>query len=116
MKFDWTHGELAEGLRRYDAGEFFAAHEAWGSVRLRSREPAKTFLQGLIQVAAFHHLQHHNSLGTALLLQAALRRLEWFRLSQFAHSLFPADCGSRQSSRCLVLVYVPASANLTGVP
>ena len=34
-------------------------------------------LQGLIQVAAaFHHLEHHNPLGTALLLQAALRRLE----------------------------------------
>ena len=77
MEFDWTQKELAEGLRRYDAGEFFAAHEAWESVWLRSREPAKTFLQGLIQVAAaFHHLEHHNPLGTALLLQAALRRLE----------------------------------------
>ena len=26
--------------------------------------------------AAFHHPQHHSPLGTALLLQAALRRLE----------------------------------------
>ena len=35
------------------------------------------FLQGLIQVtAAFHHLQRNNPLGTALLLQAALGRLE----------------------------------------
>ena len=35
------------------------------------------FLQGLIQVtAAFHHLQRNNSLGTALLLKAALGRLE----------------------------------------
>src|SRR5271165_5987411 len=77
MKFDWTQGALAEGLRRYDAGEFFAAHEAWESVWLGSQEPEKTFLQGLIQVtAAFHHLQRHNRLGTALLLQAALRRLE----------------------------------------
>ena len=41
MKFNWTQGELAEGLRRYDAGEFFAAQEAWESVWLRSREPAK---------------------------------------------------------------------------
>ena len=77
MKFDWTQGALAEGLRRYDAGEFFAAHEAWESVWLESQEPEKTFLQGLIQVtAAFHHLQRHNPLGTVLLLQAALRRLE----------------------------------------
>src|SRR5271163_1354785 len=77
MKFDWTQGELAEGLRRYHAGEFFAAHEAWESVWLRAQEPEKMFLQGLIQVtAAFHHLQRNNPHGTALLLQAALGRLE----------------------------------------
>jgi uncharacterized protein len=77
MKFDWTEGALAEGLRLYEAGEFFTAHEAWESVWLRSPEPEKTFLQGLIQVtAAFHHLQQNNPLGTMLLLQAALRRLD----------------------------------------
>ena len=77
MEFDWSQGALAEGLRLYDAGEFFAAHEAWETVRLGSPEPDKTFLQGLIQVtAAFYHLQRSNRLGSALLLQAALRRLE----------------------------------------
>src|ERR1700761_3206549 len=77
MKFDWTQGALAEGLRLYDAGEFFAAHEAWESVWLEAQEPDKTFLQGLIQVAAaFHHLQRNNPLGTGRLLHAALRRLE----------------------------------------
>jgi predicted metal-dependent hydrolase len=77
MKFDWTEGALAEGLRLYDAGEFFTAHEAWESVWLGLPEPEKTFLQGLIQVtAAFHHLQRNNPLGTMLLLQAALRRLD----------------------------------------
>ena len=79
MKFDWTQGPLAEGLRLYDAGEFFAAHEAWENVWLSLQEPDKTFLQGLIQVtAAFYHLQRNNPLGTALLLQAALRRLECY--------------------------------------
>jgi len=77
LKFDWTQGALAEGLQLYDAAEFFAAHEAWESVWLSSREPDKTFLQGLIQVtAAFYHLQRNNPLGTMLLLQAALWRLE----------------------------------------
>jgi predicted metal-dependent hydrolase len=77
MTFDWTEGALAEGLRLYDAGEFFTAHEAWESVWLKAPEPEKTFLQGLIQVtAAFHHFQRNNSLGTVLLLQAALRRLD----------------------------------------
>ena|ERR1700744_3627960 len=77
MKFDWTQGALAEGLRLYEAGKFFAAHEAWESVWLQAREPEKTFLQGLIQVtAAFHHLERGNRLGTTRLLRAALRRLE----------------------------------------
>jgi predicted metal-dependent hydrolase len=77
MKFDWTQGALAEGLRLYHAGEFFAAHEAWESVWLGAQEPEKMFLQGLIQVtAAFHHRQRNNLRGTALLLQAALGRLE----------------------------------------
>jgi predicted metal-dependent hydrolase len=79
MKFDWTEGPLAEGLRLYDTGQFFAAHEAWESVWLPAQEPEKTFLQGLIQVtAAFHHLQRDNRLGTARLLRAALGRLERF--------------------------------------
>ena len=77
MEFDWTQGALAEGLRRYHAEEFFAAHEAWESVWLESQEPEKMFLQALIQVtAAFHHLQRNNPRGTAQLLQAALGRLE----------------------------------------
>jgi uncharacterized protein len=51
-------------------------------VWLGSPEPEKTFLQGLIQVtAAFHHLQRNNPLGTALLLQAALRRLDGYPAS-----------------------------------
>jgi hypothetical protein len=77
MNFNWTEGGLAEGLQLYNAGEFFKAHEAWESVWMRSSEPEKTFLQGLIQVtAAFHHLQKNNRLGTVLLLQAALSRIE----------------------------------------
>jgi predicted metal-dependent hydrolase len=76
-KLDWTRGELAEGLRCYRAAEFFAAHEHWEAVWLKMPEPEKTFLQGLIQVAAaFHHLQRGNQKGTASLLRAALRRLD----------------------------------------
>ena len=77
MTFDWTHGDLAEGLRHYDAGEFFAAHEFWEIVWLAALEPDKTFLQGLIQVtAAFHHVRRNNYIGAERLLSAALRKLE----------------------------------------
>ncbi len=82
MNFDWTQGALAEGLRLYEAGEFFTAHEAWETVWLGSPEPEKTFLQGIIQVtAAFHHLRRNNQLGAVLLLQAALGRLDRYPAS-----------------------------------
>jgi hypothetical protein len=79
MEFDWTQGALAEGLRRYNAGEYFTAHEAWETVWLEAHEPDRSFLQGLIQVtAAFHHLRRNNHVGTGRLLHAALRRLELY--------------------------------------
>jgi uncharacterized protein len=77
MELDWSSGELADGLRLYRAGEFFAAHESWELVWLRTPPPEKAFLQGLIQVtAAFHHGKRGNPQGTRLLLQAALMRLD----------------------------------------
>lgn len=77
MELDWTEGELQEGRRCYESGAYFEAHEHWESVWLTASEPAKKFLQGLIQVAAaFHHYRRGNCAGTASLLQAALRKLE----------------------------------------
>jgi hypothetical protein len=79
MSFDWSRGALAEGLRCYENGEFFLAHEYWEDIWRKSDEPEKTFLQALIQIsAAFHHFQRKNILGTASLLREALRRLDSF--------------------------------------
>ncbi|MGA2961542.1 MAG: DUF309 domain-containing protein [Candidatus Korobacteraceae bacterium] len=76
MIFDWTQGSLAEGLRCYRAGEFFAAHEHWEVVWLHAPEPEKTLLQALIQLAAaFHHFHRNNVIGTRSMLQGALKRL-----------------------------------------
>jgi len=77
MPLDWTQGELLEGLRCFHSGAFFEAHEHWEAVWLAAQEPEKTFLQGIIQVAAsFHHFQRGNRLGTISLLRSALRRLD----------------------------------------
>jgi uncharacterized protein len=79
MSLDWSHGELREGLRCFHSGAFFEAHEHWESVWLVAQEPEKTFLQGLIQVAAaFHHFQRGNHAGTISLLRSALRRLDGY--------------------------------------
>src|SRR6185312_11521939 len=77
MRLDWTSGPLAEGLRLYNSGEYFEAHEAWETVWLAATEPQRTFLQALIQItAAFEHLKRNdNQLGASRLLSAALRRL-----------------------------------------
>jgi uncharacterized protein len=70
-------GELRKGLDCFDSGAYFEAHEHWESVWLTAREPEKTFLQALIQVAAsLHHFQRGNHAGTISLLRSALRRLE----------------------------------------
>ncbi len=77
MSLDWNKGELYEGLRCFHSGAFFEAHEHWETVWLAAQEPEKTFLQGLIQVAAgFHHFQRGNRAGTISLLRSALRRLD----------------------------------------
>lgn len=79
MSLDWTRGDLHEGLRCFHSGAFFEAHEHWESVWLAAQEPEKTFLQGLIQVAAaFHHFQRGNNAGTISLLRSALRRLDTY--------------------------------------
>ena len=50
--------ELLEGARLHDAGEYWAAHEAWEALwRVEGDVVRRRFLQGLIQVtAAFHKL------------------------------------------------------------
>lgn len=94
---DWRRRELAEGLRLYRAHNYFAAHEQWEAVWLRSQEPEKTVLQAMIQVAAAcHHYQRGNRRGVRSLLKAALRRLnanddaafESIRLGELRAALF----------------------------
>ena len=77
MNLDWNSRELAKGLACYRRGLFFDAHEHWEIAWLQLEEPAKSFLQALIQLtAAFHHLEKGNRAGTLSLLRRSLRRLE----------------------------------------
>lgn len=79
MIFNWSEGELAEGLRCYRNQEFWLAHEHWEAVWLTCGEPDKTFLQAIILItAAFHHLQKGNVIGVISLLQKSLGRLDNF--------------------------------------
>jgi hypothetical protein len=71
--------QFARGVAHFNAQEFFAAHEVWEELWLVAREPEKTFLQGLIQVAAaFHHHARENARGAKSLLAAGVAKLQGF--------------------------------------
>lgn len=66
-----------DGIILFNSGEFFKAHEVWEEIWLAAEEPEKTFLQGLIQIAAaFHHYSRGNRNGGQSLATAALAKLE----------------------------------------
>src|SRR5689334_379044 len=53
-----------EGIRLFNAGEFWHAHEQWEACWLESAEPETTFYKGIIQTAAaLVHWQRGNQRG-----------------------------------------------------
>ena len=67
------------GVEHFNARQYFEAHEVWEELWLVALEPEKTFLQGLIQVAAaFHHRSRGNARGTVSLLTAGMAKLKGF--------------------------------------
>jgi predicted metal-dependent hydrolase len=82
MKSSEKEEKFERGLRHFNAREFFEAHEVWEEVWLKEGEPEKTFLQGIIQIAAaFHHYRRGNTDGAETLLAAGIVKI----------SRFPAD-------------------------
>ena len=72
-------GQFRKGVALFNARQFFEAHEVWEELWLVEPEPEKTFLQGLIQLAAaYHHHGRGNKRGTQSLLAAGLAKLGRF--------------------------------------
>lgn len=72
-------GALLRGARLFNAGEFFAAHEAWEDRWREASDPTeRRLLQGLVQVAAgFHKLVAQGKPDSAgRLLARGLAKLE----------------------------------------
>src|SRR6202163_2712152 len=79
MSINKQQEKFRRGVEQFNTRLFFEAHETWEEIWLASPEPEKTFLQGIIQIAAaFHHYGRGNTRGTRTLLEAGLRRLERF--------------------------------------
>jgi len=72
------HG-VVEGIHLFSMRKFFEAHEELEAVWLEAKGHRKTFLHGLIQVAAaFHHYTHRNPAGFSSLLEKGCTKLERF--------------------------------------
>jgi predicted metal-dependent hydrolase len=68
---------VARGIRLFNSGKFFEAHEALEAVWLPAEGDEKVLLHGLIQIAAaFHHHTRGNSRGFYSLLEKGLNKLE----------------------------------------
>jgi predicted metal-dependent hydrolase len=76
------------GLTHFNSRKFFEAHEVWEEIWLVEAEPEKTFLQGLIQLAAaFHHYSHGNPIGAESLLASGIVKLSRFPQHHFGLSI-----------------------------
>jgi predicted metal-dependent hydrolase len=68
-----------QGAKLFNAGEYFACHEAWEDVWRELKGENKIFVQALIQVAVgLYHASRGNERGAASLLKRGIRRLEKF--------------------------------------
>jgi hypothetical protein len=76
-----TAEAIEAGIRRFDAGRFFEAHELFEQVwRAPDVDPAdRPFWKGVTQVAVgFCHVQRGNARGALTLLERAVRLLDAF--------------------------------------
>ena len=68
--------DFLEGVRLFNSHQYFEAHEALEGVWLEATGDRKTFLHGLIQVAAaFHHHGRSNPAGFESLLEKGCNKL-----------------------------------------
>lgn len=71
--------QMAEGIQLFNSRKYFAAHESLEALWLKESGRRKTFLHGLIQVAAaFHHHARNNPAGFQSLLQKGCSKLNTF--------------------------------------
>jgi len=68
------------GIREFNEGKFFEAHDSFEEIWQGYREPDREFLQGLIQAAVgLYHLEHRNLRGARSQLSKACSKLTAYR-------------------------------------
>lgn len=78
-------GPLEQGIKFFNRGSYFEAHEAWEEMWRSMTGSLRDFYQGLVHAAVgMHHLANRNPRGAVAQLEKSLRRLDGY----------PADCCS----------------------
>lgn len=86
--------EYLEGIRQFNAGRYFEAHEVWEEAWLRSSGQTKVFYQMLIQAAVgLHHRKRGNTRGARGMYEAVNDKLD--RLPDLMMSLDLSDFGAQ---------------------
>ncbi len=69
-----------QGVKHFNEGFYFEAHEVWEELWIAEPEPTRSFYKGLIQASvALHHFESGNALGAHKLLHGARALLGPFR-------------------------------------
>ena len=69
-----------QGIREFNSGRYFEAHEVLEDLWHEYRETDRTFIQGLIQISAgFYHFRCSNWKGAASQLSKGLKKLEPYK-------------------------------------
>ena len=69
-----------QGIREFNSGRYFEAHEVLEDLWHEYRETDRTFIQGLIQMSAgFYHFQCANWKGAASQLSKGIKKLEPYK-------------------------------------
>ncbi|OGW20634.1 MAG: hypothetical protein A2X55_06380 [Nitrospirae bacterium GWB2_47_37] len=77
---------LDKGIRLFNEGEYFEAHEAWETLWLGTPEsPERHFIQGMIKIAAaLVHYKRKEYAGTEKLLMSGMKILREYNIAKIA--------------------------------
>jgi uncharacterized protein len=116
MKSSEKEEKFERGLRHFNAREFFEAHEVWEEVWLVEDEPEKTFLQGIIQIAAaFHHYRRGNTDGAELLLANGIVKITRFPADHRGLAIFDLREEAKLWARALGEMQRPGDERLPAI-
>src|SRR5271155_781388 len=116
MKSSEKYEKFERGLEHFNAREFFEAHEVWEEVWLTEDEPEKTFLQGIIQIAAaFHHYRGGNSDGAETLLAAGIVKITRFPAAHRGLAIYELREAAKSWARALGEMQRPGDEKLPAI-